>query len=128
MILAFKCFCSWFQYQVEIVKVEQFSHDLSVKQESKKYYEILESIPEMIQIGNSMKWSSLNMMNDVGIQISLMLISIPGCDSKSWTISVWPFSEAQIKGVLLNSRIQFHILLQIEISLKKKVKPSEKFV
>ena len=42
------------------------------------------------------------MMNNDGIQIFLQLISIPGCESKSWTISVWPFCEAKIKGVILN--------------------------
>ena len=47
-------------------------------------------------------------MNDFCIQMHLQLISIPGCDSKSSTISVWPFSEAQIKGVLLNMVSQFH--------------------
>ena len=54
-------------------------------------------------------------MNDFCIQIFLQLISIPGCDSKSWTISVWPFDEARIKGVLLNIGIQFHKWFKIEI-------------
>ena len=47
-------------------------------------------------------------MNTFGIQMSLQLISIPGCESKSLTISVRPFLEAQIKGISLNIGIQFH--------------------
>ena len=54
-------------------------------------------------------------MNDFCIQMFLQLISIPGCDSKSWTISVWPFSEAQNKGVWLNIGIQFPKWFKIEI-------------
>ena len=46
-------------------------------------------------------------MNDCYIQMSLQLISIPGCESKSWTISVWPSNEAPIKGVQLNIAFQF---------------------
>ena len=55
-------------------------------------------------------------MTDFRIQMFSQLISIPGCDSKSWTISVWPSDEAQIKGVLLNVGIQFHDIFEIEIS------------
>ena len=50
----------------------------------------------------------LNIRNDFCIQTFLQLISIPGCDSKSRTISVSPFDEAQIKGVRLKMEIQFH--------------------
>ena len=63
-----------------------------------------------------MKLLNLNIMNDFCIQMSLQLISIPGCDSKSWTISGWPFSEAIIKGVSLNIGIQFHKRFKMEIS------------
>ena len=40
--------------------------------------------------------------NHFCIQMYLQLISIPGCDNKSLTISVWPFSEAKCKGVKSN--------------------------
>ena len=54
-------------------------------------------------------------MNDFCIQMSLLLISIPGCDSKSRTISVWPLFEAKSNGVLLNIEIQFHEWFKMEI-------------
>ena len=38
--------------------------------------------------------------------MSLQLISIPGCDNKSRTISVCPFKDAIINGVLLNNEIK----------------------
>ena len=57
-------------------------------------------------------------MNDFCIQMFLLLISIPGCDSKSLTISVWPFLEAQIKGVSLNIGIEFPKWFKIEIPWK----------
>ena len=60
-------------------------------------------------------------MNDFCIQMSLQLISIPGCDNKSWTIWVGPFSEAQIKGVELNIEFQFHKWFKIEISRNKSI-------
>ena len=63
-----------------------------------------------------MKQENINFINDCGIQMVLLLISIPGCDSKSRTISVRPFSEAQIKAVLLNIGIQFHKRFKIEIA------------
>ena len=53
-------------------------------------------------------------MNDFCIQMVAMLISIPGCASKSRTISVWPFLEAKINGVSVNIGIQFHTTFQIE--------------
>ena len=55
-------------------------------------------------------------MNSFCIQIPLGLISIAGCDSKSRTISVWPFAEAQIKGVKGNIGIQFHRWNTIKIA------------
>ena len=58
-------------------------------------------------------------MNDFCIQMPLQLISILGCDSKSWTISVKPLVEAQIKGVLLNNGIQFDKCFKIEILWNK---------
>ena len=56
---------------------------------------------------NIMKYLNVNLMNDLCIEIALQLISIPGCDNKSWTTSVWPFDEATSKGVLFNNWIQF---------------------
>ena len=41
------------------------------------------------------------------IKMSLQLISIPRCDNKSSTISVCPFNDATINGVLLNTDIKF---------------------
>ena len=58
---------------------------------------------------------NVNIMNDFSIQMSLQLISIPGCNSRSWTIAAWPFSEAKIKGVSFNIRIQFPKLSKTEI-------------
>ena len=49
------------------------------------------------------------------IQMFLELISIPGCESKSWTISVEPLFEASINGVKLIIGIQFHKWFKIEI-------------
>ena len=49
-----------------------------------------------------------NVINSICISMSTQLTVTPGCDSKSWTISVWPFCEAQIKGVLSNIGIQYH--------------------
>ena len=43
------------------------------------------------------------------------LISMPGCNKKAWTISVSPFNEANIKGVLLSIRIQYHKKVTSEI-------------
>ena len=37
MTLVLKCLCSWFQYLVVIIKVEQFQYDLLLKQKSKEY-------------------------------------------------------------------------------------------
>ena len=48
------------------------------------------------------------------------LISIPGCDSKSWTITECAFLEAQINGVELNIGIQFHKWFKSEILWNKK--------
>ena len=39
--------------------------------------------------------------------MSLQFISIPGCESKIWTISVWEFFTARNKGVLLNIKFNF---------------------
>lgn len=41
-------------------------------------------------------------------RISLLLISISGCDNKSSTISVWPLSAAQLSYVAFNVRVKFH--------------------
>ena len=57
---------------------------------------------------NIIKKLYLNIMNDFCIQMSLQLISIPGCVIKSWTISVWPFRDAEFKGVSLIIWIKFH--------------------
>ena len=70
---------------------------------------------KLINLKYSELYLNWNIMNDFCIQMSLQLISIPGCDSKSWTISVWPFAEAPIKGVELNIGIQFHKWFKIEI-------------
>ena len=40
-----------------------------------------------------------NIMNDIKSEMHLQLISIPGWDNKSLTISVSPFSDAIINGV-----------------------------
>ena len=58
----------------------------------------------------------LYIMNGFCIQMSLQLISIPGCDSKSLTISLCPFCEAEIKAVVLNIGIQCHKCFKIEIA------------
>ena len=50
------------------------------------------------------------------IQILLQLISIPGCDNKSRTMSVFLLCEAQLKGVLLKLGILFHKSFEIEMS------------
>ena len=42
MTFVFKYLCSWFQYLVVGVKVEQFPYDLFVKHKSKECYETLE--------------------------------------------------------------------------------------
>ena len=47
-------------------------------------------------------------MNEFRLQMSLQLISIPGCDNKSLIMLVRPFCEAEIKGVQLKIEIQFH--------------------
>lgn len=44
-------------------------------------------------------------MNNFGFKISLQLISIPWCDSKSLAISTWLFTELKINGVELVIRI-----------------------
>ena len=62
-----------------------------------------------------MKLINWTIMNDLGIQMSLLFISILGCDSKSRTISGWPLYEAKIKGVSLNIKIQFYEFSKIEI-------------
>ena len=62
-----------------------------------------------------MKLLNFNFMNDFCIKISWQLISMPGCNSKSWTIWVWPFCEAQIKGVWLNIGLQFQKWFKIGI-------------
>ena len=108
MIFVFKCFCSWFQYPVGLLKVEQFLYDHIVMPKSKGYYWIF----ELNSINDSKfkynKKLDLNIMNDFCIQMFLQLISIPGWLNKSWTISVWPFPDAKIKGVELNIWIKFH--------------------
>ena len=45
---------------------------------------------------------------------------MPGCDNKSWTISVWRATEAHIKAVFLNTGIQFSNWFKIGISWNKK--------
>ena len=62
-----------------------------------------------------MKEINLNAMNDSYIQMFLQLISIPGCDSRSWTISVWPFSEAKLNEVQVNIAIQFNFINEIKL-------------
>lgn len=49
----------------------------------------------------------------------LQLISIPGCDNKTRTISVWPLYAANNKGVISNIWNKFGNWLQFEISFKK---------
>ena len=44
-------------------------------------------------------------MNNFGVKISLQLISIPWCESKSLAISTWLFTELKINGVELVIRI-----------------------
>ena len=72
---------------------------------------------------NEILWNQLNLniMNDCCIQMSLKLISIPGCDSKSWTISVWPLFVAKIKGVLSNIWVQFHKWFKIKIQWNNEI-------
>ena len=41
------------------------------------------------------------------IKMSLQLISMPGCDIKSLTISEWPLADAIINGVVSNFQIEF---------------------
>ena len=48
------------------------------------------------------------------IHMFLQLISIPGWDSKSWTMLIWPCNKANIKGVSLNIGIQFHDYLKLK--------------
>ena len=55
-----------------------------------------------------MKLVNDNVMIDFSIQMHLQLISIPGCDGSSFTISIWSFSEARMRGVLLNGSIQLY--------------------
>ena len=55
-------------------------------------------------------------MSDFYIQMSLQLISIPGCDNKSRAMLVWPFFIAQLKGVLLKLGFLFHKSFEIEMS------------
>ena len=62
-----------------------------------------------------MKSQNLNIMNEFCIQMSLQLISIPGCDSKIRTISLCPFCEAENKAALLKIGIQCHKCFKIEI-------------
>ena len=52
------------------------------------------------------------------IQMFLQLISIPGCDNKSWTTSVSPLDAAQISGVSLNVWVKFHESFKISIEWK----------
>ena len=44
--------------------------------------------------------------------MSLQLISMPGCDNKSRTISVCPLDDATINDVLLNVEIEFQKCLK----------------
>ena len=55
-----------------------------------------------------MKELNENIINDFGTSMALLLMAIPGCDSKSCTISVCPFLEAKIKGVLVNTVSEPH--------------------
>ena len=48
-------------------------------------------------------------------QMPLMLISIPRCDNKCSTTSVWPSNAAQINAVKLNVRVKFHKYSKFEI-------------
>ena len=41
------------------------------------------------------------------IKMSLQLISMPGCDNRSLTISAWPAADAIINGVKSNFQIEF---------------------
>ena len=45
------------------------------------------------------KLLNVNLMKDFGFPMSSQSISIPGFESKSWTISKSPRSAAKIKGV-----------------------------
>ena len=56
-------------------------------------------------------------MDDACIQMFLQFRSMHGCDSKTWTISVSPFSEAQIK-VLLTIGIELQKWLKMGIPKK----------
>ena len=47
-------------------------------------------------------------------KMSSQLMSIFGCDNKSWTVSVWPLKDARINGVLLNVQIEFQKWLRNE--------------
>ena len=44
---------------------------------------------------------------NIRVKMSLQLISIPDCDNKSLTISVWPSDAETINGVILNVRNEF---------------------
>ena len=59
-------------------------------------------------------------MNMIRIEIDEQLISIPGCDSKSWTVSTLLTLAAQFKAaVQLNIDIQFQKWYKIKISWNK---------
>ena len=55
-----------------------------------------------VKLKDDEKKEKLNVMNNCCPQMFLQLISIPGCASKSRTISISDRNVAQINGVLLN--------------------------
>ena len=56
---------------------------------------------------NILSYKNRNIIDEFQNIIVLQLISISGCDSKSWTISVCPLSEATSKGVQWNIKNQY---------------------
>ena len=56
---------------------------------------------------NTMKKQDFEYHEYFYVKTFLQLISIPGCDNKSWTISVHPPEDATINGVQLNNEIKF---------------------
>ena len=107
----------WINFDWHEIKVQRFFDDLLIEPNQAQFDEFVKryEIPYMIENWNPMNQLYLNIMNDCCNQMSLQLISTPGCDSKSWTISVWPFPETKIKGVLWNKGIQCQKRFKIEI-------------
>lgn len=55
-------------------------------------------------------------LNNFFIRISLLLISIFGCDNNIWQISIYPWWEAKNNAVQWNDKNEYHEQLWIEIA------------